>query len=719
VKDLRVFRTVRDLTLALAIAFSIILAGFGTAAAGGRSAPIEIGFLGVPPLHFQNVLLNVQAVRINPKVNAAPNDSKWQRIGVPAGIGTGGGNSPELQIDLNNSQNIPQLFNTAKVKPDKYQIAQLILDPNNPGTIVPDCPNAGTPEGCINYPIQLSDAGAPINLIPPSQPLVNPGKGALAQLMIQLTVTINTAPTHPGSPYLVTVSMLPVTSLVTGTVSGTNVPGKTGTSAKHLRKLAVIAEPIGTNTQIASSPVKNTDYTLALPAASGPGDSSTFFGTLYDLVLAGGGDSYGAIRLKPLIPGETINPPDFANILTNQNLGSITGTIKDACTNTTIAGATIQLLLPPQNTPATAADCIDKDHFRNCVSVASATTNNAGLFPLPGTITLPSAFEQVPILTGTDRYSMMITAPGYDPTFTIVNASTGKNGGNCNPDPTSKTSMPCNFSLNRGTISGVFQIVAPIPGETMLVEVFAEDAGTNNIVSALPNPITVRSTSGTAIGFNINVPTTPIPPATDRKFDLFATTIDSFQGLSDPYQGHSIAVIKGVTGPVGTCGVVTGAASIDSIDCVGHGSITGTVLNADLGTSVVLSKDDVMITNTPVQNTPPNPASSNAFSFCAPGDTYTVQKLQLPKPDQAATPLFAPTPLPAPPVIDVTIPLAPVVGGPTATPTPSPTPTGGPTPTATPTGGPTPTLKCPTNCSVTPGTCPGICNNVGVTIPEL
>ena len=172
-KDLRVCRTVRDLTLALAIAFSIILAGFGTAAAG-KTAPVEIGFLGVPPPHFQNVLLNVQAVRINPKPNAAPNDPKWQRIGVPAGIGTGGGNSPELQIDLNNSQNIPQLFNIAKVKPNSYKIAQLILDPNNPGTIVPDCPNAGTPEGCINYPIQLSDAGAPINLIPIKQPLISP-----------------------------------------------------------------------------------------------------------------------------------------------------------------------------------------------------------------------------------------------------------------------------------------------------------------------------------------------------------------------------------------------------------------------------------------------------------------------------------------------------------------------------------------------------------------
>jgi hypothetical protein len=680
----------------------MILAGFGTAAAGGRTAPVEIGFLGVPPLYFQNVLLNVQAVRINPKVNAAPNDPKWQRIGVPAGIGTGGGNSPELQIDLNDSQNIPQLFNIAKVKPDSYKIAQLILDPNNPGTLVPDCPNAGTPEGCINYPIQLSDAGAPINLIPVTQPLISPNNSGLAQLVIQLTVTINTPPTQPGSPYLVTVSMAAIDQTqVLGIVTGSNVPGKSGTSAKHLRKLAVIAEPIGTNTVIASTPVKNGNYTLGLPAASGPGDSSTFFGTLYDLVLAGGGDTFGAIRLQPVIPGQTINPPDFKNILTSQTLGSITGTIKDACTNTTIAGATIQLLQPPQNnTPTvTDADCRDPVNFRECVSVASATTNNAGLFPLPGTLTLPSAFEQVPVLSGTNRYSMMITAPGYDPAFTIVNATTGKNGGNCNPDTGSKTVTPCNFSLTSGTITGTFPIDLPIPGQTVLVQVFAEDAGTNNIVSALPNPITVRSTSSSPITFtNLKVPTGPSP----RTFDLFATTIDSFQGLSDPYQGHTIAVIPGIAGPAppsgGTCNSVgpAGVASANIISCVGHGSITGTVLNADLGTSVVLSKDDVMITNTPVQNTPPNLTSSNAFSFCAPGDTYTVQKLQLPKPDQAATPLAAPTPALDGLPTTVTIPLAPHVGGPTPTPTPA--------------------LKCPTTCSNPDGTCPGICNNVGTTL---
>src|SRR5713101_4458764 len=198
------YRTVRDLTLALAIAFSIILAGFGSALAG-KTAPVEIGFLGVPPPNFQNVLLNVQAIRINPKANASPSDSRWQRIGVPSGIGTGGSGSPELQIDLNNLQNVPQIFNTAKVRPGTYQIAELILHSNHPGTLIPDCPLAGTPEGCINYPIQLTNAGTPINVIvKPS--LLNPSKDALTPLVIQLTMTINTAPVAPGAPYLVSIS---------------------------------------------------------------------------------------------------------------------------------------------------------------------------------------------------------------------------------------------------------------------------------------------------------------------------------------------------------------------------------------------------------------------------------------------------------------------------------------------------------------------------------
>lgn len=699
------YPTVRGLALALTIAISIILAGFGSARAAGKSktALVEIGFLGVPPPHFQNVLLNVQAIRINPNASAAPNDPKWQKIGVPAGIGQGGGNAtPELQIDLNTSQNIPQLFNTGKVKPDTYKIAQLILDPNNPGTLVPDCPSAGTPEGCINYPIQLANPGSPINLI--GSPLLPTSKGKLASLVMQLQMAVNTIPVQPGGAYIVTISLAPVMTPVVGTVTGMNVPTGSGGRAKHARKLAVTAEAIGTNTEIASAPVDNNgNYTLVLPAASGP-DVLSSFGTLYDLALADGGDSYGAIRLEPLTPGQGIAAPDFTGILTNQTLGSISGTIIDNCTQAPIAGATIQLLIPPSNnTSVLPAACLDPTTFGQCVSVATANTNNAGDFPFPGSLTIPAAFDSVPILkSGT--YTMMVSAPGYDSFLTPVNATSGKkSGGNCS---SSKTVVPCKIALTSGSISGTILIDSPRPGQTTLVQVFAEDHGTNNIVSALPMPVIVRSTSGNAVDFTINVPTVPFPPAAVRTFDLFATTIDLFQGVTDPYQGHTIAVIKGVDGPtkpaLGVCATpVVGITSSDTIRCVGHGSMVGSVAsaNANLGTSVVLSKNDVQITNAAVQNQAPNVPSTNVFSFCVPGDTYKVQRLQLPKPEAGVTPSVMPVPVLDTMQVTVTVPPAPVVGG--------PTPTSGPTPTATP----TPTLKCPTTCSNPDGTCPGVCNN--------
>src|ERR1019366_9778726 len=93
-------------------------------------------------------------------------------------------------------------------------------------------------------------------------------------------------------------------------------------------------------------------------------------------------------------------------------------------------------------------------------------------------------------------------------------------------------------------------IQPPVPGQTTLVQVFAEDAGTNNIESALAMPITVTSSNGGTIGYTLNV-----PPSVST-FDLFATTIDTYQGVGDPYPGHTIVVKSGVTGP-GACSTAT------------------------------------------------------------------------------------------------------------------------------------------------------------------
>lgn len=698
-KDFFVHRTVRGLIIPVVIVICVLLAGAGPARAG-KNAHVQIGFVGVPPPNFQNVLLNVIAVRINPSSNAGPNNGKWQTIPAPPGIG-GAQSTAELQIDLNTSQNIPQLFNIAGVRPDTYTIAQLQLDPNNPGSLVPNCPLAPPPgstaDGCINYPIQLNNGNFITVINTGSGGLVSPKKGQTASLVLQLTTMVNQAPTSPFAPYVVTVSMATLPANALGTVTGTVTVGSGtggGGSSTKLRPLSVTAEAIGTNTPIATIPVKNgQQFTLTLPAAGGPAPPG--FGTLYDLAVAGGGDSYAATRLSPLYPGTTLT----ANFtVAPKTISNITGTVSDNCVKRNIVGATLQLLVPPDANPG--ADCT----IGQCIAVATANTDNAGNFPLPGTITTPAAFDNIPTLAKGAPYILEVSAPGYDTTFfqAVPSKNGAKGGGTCAPIGSS-TFTSCNIGLNTGFVTGSIPIIAPNPGQTTLVQVFAEDAGTNTIESALPMPIVVSSSNSGMVGFTLNVPTKLTPPNPTRAFDLYATTIDLYQGVADPYQGHTIAVKADVTGPAepsmpGACSTATPTPFDQTIDCVGHGSIVGNVSGADLGTSVVLSKEDagkfVQVASSQVQNQAPNPGPNNRYAFCVPADTYGLQTVQLPAPSPSVVPT-APPPTPEPigtPTVIVTIPPAPLAGGPSPTPTPA--------------------IKCPTTCSNPNGSCPGICNTV-------
>ena len=687
------------------IVIGVLLAAVGSARAG-KKAMVEVGFVGVPPPNFQNVLLNVQSVRLNPKASAGPGNGKWQSIPVPPGIGNAG-QSADMQIDLNTSQNVPQLFNTANVQNNTYQIAELRLDPNNPGSLIPDCPNSATlgsanntADGCINYPIQLATGKNVITVTNTgSGGLIAPANGILTQLILQVSMVINSAPTVPGGPYTVTITLAspPTNPLEMGTVTG-SVNVKTGSgsgSSTKVRKLAVTAEAIGTNTPIATAPVKNGNFTLILPAAGGP--AAPGFGTLYDLAVAGGTDTYAAERLLPLYPGQSITVSPAFQVNGSQTLGAITGTISDNCAATkAIVGATLQLLIPPDSN--STANCFDPTTAAQCVAVATATTDPTGAFPLPGTITIPAEFASVPTRNKTNPYAMEITAAGYDPLIVQAipsGSSGGKKGGTCSTDG-GTTFTACNLALNTGYITGTIPITSPNPGQTTQVQVFAEDTGTNNIESVLPMAVTIRS-SDSSVSFTLNVP--PSVPT----FDLFATTIDLYQGVTDPYQGHTIAVLSDVTGPTaptgpGGCSTATATFPDDQkIDCVGHGSVTGSVANANLGTSVVLSKGNVAITNNLVQNQLPNSSPNNNYSFCAPADIYQVQRLQLPTPDPIVTPTAMPSPS--------------LDGSPVTVTIPTPLSAGGASPT------PTPAIKCPTTCSNPDGSCPGICNNVIVPIP--
>ncbi|MGB8411387.1 MAG: hypothetical protein WCE23_01035 [Candidatus Binatus sp.] len=712
-----VHRTAGGLIVPFVIVIGVLLAGVGSAQAA-KNALVEVGFVGVPPPNFQNVLLNVQSVRINPNVGATPYNGKWQSIPVPPGIGNAGQNA-DMQIDLNASQNLPQIFNTAGVQAGTYRLVELRLDPNNPGTLVPDCPQTSPPisnpnttaDGCINYPIQLTN-GNNVIVYPNPDGLIFPANKIMTPLILQVSMSQPVAPTVPGGAYTVTITLTtpPANPLEVGTVTGSvNVNGSgSGTSPSgKVRKLAVTAEAIGTNTAIASTPVKNGQYTLILPAAPN-------FGTLYDLAVAGGADTYAAQRLLPLYQGTSITA-DFndKNSLTgSQTLGNITGTISDNCVATKpIVGATLQLLIPPDPpNPNSSVDCSVPGNAPLCVAVATANTDNTGYFPLPGTITIPAEFQNVPIrsksLPNTNKgaYVMEVTAPGYDPLFEYAIPTSNGKGGTCAPIG-STTFGACDLFLNTGYIQGKIQIQQPVPGQTILVQVFAEDAGTNNIESALPMPITVTSSNGGTIGYTLNV-----PPSVST-FDLFATTIDNYQGVGDPYPGHTIVVKSGVTGPAepskpGACSTATPTPFEQTIECIGHGSLTGAVYGANLGSSVVLSKQDpgsgdfVAITNALVQNQSPNstPPPSNNYSFCAPADTYQVQEWQLPTPDADATPSSSPTASPVPDMAAIVM-------------IPTPLPAGGASPT------PTPAIKCPTTCENPDGTCPGICSNVIQPLP--
>ena len=195
VKYFFVHRTARGLIIPLAIVFCALLANAGAAWAGKNSS-LEIGFVGVPPPGFQNVLLNVISVRVNSKATAGPGNGGWQTIPAPPGVG-GSNSSAELQIDLNNLQDTPQLFNTSGVKAGTYHVAEIRIDPNISGYLVPTCPTApptfGNADGCITYPLALTNTNT-ITVVDPNG-IVSAKKGKLSQLILKVTLGSLVAPT--------------------------------------------------------------------------------------------------------------------------------------------------------------------------------------------------------------------------------------------------------------------------------------------------------------------------------------------------------------------------------------------------------------------------------------------------------------------------------------------------------------------------------------------
>lgn len=656
------------------------LAASSTPTAGPTSANVQVGFVttitGVPPSGLQNVFLNVTAVRLNPKPHPGAknqglpieNDPDWRAIPVPAGVGIGINGKPgDLQIDMIAGQSRFQTFNTQRIAPNRYSSVEVVLDTKVPGTIVPICSSGGGAiEGCVAYPMVLQSPGNQISFVSPSQ--IVTAKNTLTQLPLQLNLQIVSKPTGPNAPYVVAVTTAPVPGSAAqflAHVSGSVGPAVSNATVKNtIRHLQVSAEVAGTNTLVATSIVNlNGQYSLFLPAAAD-------LGSLYDFFVSGGQATYEAARGVPSSTGGLVFPGhsytlNFNNAVGNQNVGTIGGQITDICTKKPIPGATLEILQAPAGS---SADCATSPS--ECVSVSFANSDNGGRYPVPGTFQQPAYFNNVPIGSPTN-YTVQISASGYDSTIVRAQASgstSGTNSGVCSDGNVDAPS--CDFALTTSYIAGTVALTgAPPPSDSTDVQVIAEQAGTNNLVAALSAPLLFQTGQSTA-NFSLNV------PSKIASFDLFAIAADLYLGEPDPYPGHTLVTQSGVPAAPTACATSTVAPFTEPMDCTGHGSIAGTAVNPDSGTTVELSKGGVRLMQAAVGPATPAPSVGNTYSFCAPPDpNYFLQRLEQGSPVGTMAPVgVMPTPIPTAAI-------------PTATNSP-----------------------CPTTCfNVGNATCPGLC----------
>jgi hypothetical protein len=675
---------------------------------GSKFGLVQAGFVAnlqfpssEPTPNLQNIFLNVVAVRLNPKPKGKStklpneNDPKWVTIPIPSGTGVGSAGRPgDLQIDLLAGRTQLQLFNTAKVRTETYHTVELSLDTVNPGYVVPVCSSVtgATLEGCAQTPLALQNPGNQISFIATNPIVVQ--KDAVATLPLQLNFQINQPPSVQGQPYTGTITIAPLTpGSYEATISGSVTGAGSGKQAKHVNRLTLSAEAMGTNNVIATANVIGSKYQIAVPAPP-PGSGA---GASYDLYISGGGVSYEAARVGDLFAG-TQNTVNFTPTKTSNALGSISGTITDQCAGGPIVGATLQLLIPPDSNKS--ANC--QANPLDCVSVATASSDNAGDYPLPGTVLAPAPFDNVPVNgTAIPPYFMEISAPGYNTIIDSDVTSTGKKaGGDC----TNSSAPPaCSYALPTSYLTGTVNLAAaPANGTYTMVQVFAENHGTNTLVSALSNPIIIRP--GFSSGnFTINVPANQAgAPAKDiqgaANLDLFAQAIDLYAGGTDPYPGHTVITAANIAAPVNYCQTVTPPSdtlfpSAETMDCVGHGSITGVLNNPDINTFVEISKNynntgDVQLYSaSPVSMLNPgtgeaNPPIGNGYSFCVPPDQYTLTRYE------GATPAQSPGPTPVPTAVSTI----------TVIPPPLPSPSSSPSP-------------CPSICKDSIAGCPGVCSN--------
>jgi hypothetical protein len=563
----------------------------GAAPAPAAAGNVEVALADSPSSSFQQLALNVVSVRFNPSsnLNISESDKQWETI-LPQPPSSG--LSPnEAIIDLNSLAMLAQIFGTGRLKTKTFGQVELVLDPIAPGSVVPVCSPVVPGEGCISYPMKLLKSGTNLRAAISLKVKSN----QLSTLVLDITPTIVSVPADSNGSYTIDPTMtVALVNNFLATVSGTVVKGATNNEK-------ITAEIAGTNQIVITvSTQANGTFTLGLPAVAA--------GTAYDLFASGPNTSLVPLANEVFTPGAT----SLGDLKPHkpQAGATLSGTIVDKCTGVGIQGVTLDVLTPGTN--HAGADC--KTPATGCVVVATGATTAGGSYQVPSVKGVtPPPFNQIPAGTGT-KYTLRISASGYDSVITSIDSATTIL--KC-PD-SGATDKKCNFSLTRGQINGNVTLAAMNTGSPLDVLVMAEQSNTNNLAGVTTATIPTGSTS---TPFTLLVPTNKTVVATT--LDLFASAKDQFGGKPEQATGHTIAVLPGVMPPdMGTaCTTPVLSSDLGPMACVGHGSVSGTASLFDQNTMIVLSKGGVQLMESQV-------SAGGAYNFCAPADTYKLQRFE-------------------------------------------------------------------------------------------
>jgi hypothetical protein len=631
--------------VSVSVIFATVLVPIGTAHSqvSGPAGTLVIALTGAPPAPngvftpgFQSISFNVLAVKLNPSTDVTvfqnQADPNWVTIPVAQGVGfndvgtvdvftqlatlfnlntigpnpAGAGTGPsEFQVDINQIQTVPALFNAALVPASTYHLIELVLDGSNAGTVVPTCLEnpASLLEGCI---------ASQISMVNPSQFLTTTSfegfsvpLNGLATMVINITPVTGAFPVRPsfsGGLYQFSpgISLPPNAVNFLGLVTG---------AAFGASKVA--AELAGTGQVVETTTIGGGQYQMPLPASVN--------GTSYDLVASGPGFAYAfahnVLAQRNITKTVQLNAAPAGQI-------ALTGKVTDACSGAALAGATLEIVAPAPNS---GANCTQIPLPTACVVLASANTDDTGTYPMPASNFTLQSFNKVP----NGSYTMVISNAGYD---TVASNISVNGGAACSAG----TGGLCNFALGRSTINGLVTITPPVASPRALnVLVTAEDHGTHHIENVALTTVPIGST---AAPFTMTVP----DQGSVTSLDLYATVSDYFNGLPEKASGHTIGVLSGLAA-ASRCGTAA-TNPILSMQCAGHGSIMGSTATFDDGTSIVLSKNGVQLMSTGVG--PNGGKIPGQFSLCAPADPtpYELQRFEANPPAAQPSPVGTPVP---------------------------------------------------------------------------